>query len=283
MLTEKDFVTPVTSTWCKGCGNFGIWTALRTALAELKIPPHMVAAVFDIGCGGNSCNWYNVYCFHSLHGRALPVAFGAKLANHQLTVLAVAGDGGAYGEGGNHFLHSCRGNIDLTFIVSDNQLYSLTTGQACPTTSKGMVTKSTPEGVIEKALSPLQIAISAGATFVARGYADDVKHLTNLIKQAITHRGFALVDVLQPCVTLNKVNTREWFKKRVYKLKRWNPTNKKKALIKAGEWGKKIPIGLFYQEKRPTYEDQLPQLVKKPLVKQSVKVRNISQLLKQFK
>lgn len=256
---------------------------MRQALAELKIPPHQVAAVFDIGCAGNSCNWYNGYTFHSLHGRTLPVAFGAKLANHDLAVLAIAGDGGAYGEGGNHFIYNCRANNDLTFIVSNNQLYSLTTGQAGPTTEPGTVTKSTPDGVIEKELEPLQVAIVAGATFVARGFADDIKHLTDLLKQAITHRGFALVDVLQPCVTLNKVNTREWYKKRIYKLQNWKTNDKIKSIQKAGEWDKKIPIGVLYQESRPTYLEQLPALAKTPLVKQAVKVREVSGLMKEFR
>ncbi len=285
MLTAKDYLTSIKPTWCLGCGNFGIWTAVKTALAELQIPPHKVAAVFDIGCGGNSANWYNCYTFHSLHGRTLPVAFGAKLANSDLTVLAIAGDGGAYGEGGNHFIYNCRANMDLTFIVSNNQLYSLTTGQASPTTEPGTATKSTPDGAIEQDLNPLQVAIASGATFVARAFSDDVKHLTEILKSAITHRGFALVDILQPCVTLNKINTRDWFKERIYKLETgsWKPTDKNKAFIKAGARDGKIPIGIFYQEKRECYLDKLPALLKSPLVKHAVKKQNIAALLNEFK
>lgn len=285
MLTVKDYTTSIKPTWCPGCGNFGIWTAVRTALAELNLPPHQVAVVFDIGCAGNSCNWYNCYGFHSLHGRILPVTFGAKLANHKLTVLAVAGDGGAYGEGGNHFLHACRANPDIKLLVSNNQLYSLTTGQAGPTTELGTITKSTPEGVIEQPLNPLQVAIAAGATFVARGFSDGLPHLTTLIKQAILHRGFALVDILQSCVTLNKVNTREWYQARVYKLEEsdYRPGDKNKALAKAGERGDKIPIGLFYQETKPTYTEQIPALARAPLVSQPVRVKKISGLLQEFR
>lgn len=303
-IKETDFLTPIKPTWCAGCGNFGIWAALKKALADLEIPPHKVATIFDIGCTGNSVNWYKTYGFHSLHGRTLPVAFGIHLANHKLKVIALGGDGGVYGEGGNHFLHTCRANPDITLIVSNNQLYSLTTGQATPTTAKGTKTKSTPQGTIEAMMNPLQIAVSSGASFVARGYADEIAHLTDLFKKAISHKGFSVVDVVSPCVTLNKINTRDWYKKRVYKLspsviptgdvpkgqispaggeEEYNPADKNQALIKSGEWGEKIPIGVIYQEEKLTYEDNLPQLKEKSLVEQGAVAADVSIILKKFK
>lgn len=285
MVKDSDFLTKVQPTWCPGCGNFGIATALRKAFVELSLEPHQVVMVFDIGCAGNSANWYKVYGFHSLHGRTIPVAFGVHLANHQLKVIAISGDGGAYGEGGNHFIHTCRANPDITLIVSNNQLYSLTTGQFAPTTEQGVKTKTSPQGTIEVMFNPMQVAISCGASFVSRGFSDDISHLTDLLKKAITHQGFSLVDVLQPCVTLNKINTREWYKERIYKLQdsNYQPNDKDKALLKADEWGKKIPIGIFYQEKKPTYVDFLPQLKEKTLVEQEIKIGEISELLKEFK
>lgn len=284
MSTDKDFMTLIKPTWCVGCGDFGIWTALRQALAELGREPHQVAMVFDIGCCGNGANWHRVYGFHSLHGRVLPVAAAAKLANHELTVIGVSGDGGGYGEGGNHFIHTCRGNHDLTYIIHNNQMYSLTTGQSSPMTDQNTKTKSTPDGQIEVHFSPLQTAIANGATFVARGFADDVPHLKDLIKKAISHKGFSLIDILQPCVTLNKINTREWYRQRIYKLEStgWKADNKDTALVKAGEWGAKIPIGIFYQVQQRAYHEFLPQLKEKPLVKIEVAKKEIVDLLKEF-
>lgn len=285
MVTEQQFITHVNPTWCSGCGNFGIWIALRKAFAELGLAPHEIAMIFDIGCSSNGVNWYNVYSFHGLHGRVLPVAYAAKLVNHELTVLAVAGDGGAYGEGLNHFVSACRGNPNITYIVHNNKLYSLTTGQASPTSDIGMKTRSTPGGLLEKDFNPLQTAISSGATFVSRGFADDVTGLTKLLKKAIQHNGFSLIDILQPCPSLNRLNTREWYKGRFYGLAKsgYDPKNKKSAIIKAGEWGRKIPLGIFYEERRQTYEEQLPQLKQKSLVKQQPEKRiDISGLLEEF-
>jgi 2-oxoglutarate ferredoxin oxidoreductase subunit beta len=284
MATEKDFLTLNQPTWCPGCGNFGIWTAIRQALAELGLEPHQVVMVFDIGCCGNGANYYNLYGFHSLHGRPLPVAYATKLANHELTVIAISGDGGGYGEGGNHFLHTCRGNVDITYIIHNNHRYSLTTGQSSPTSEHGAKTKSTPDGLIEYPLNGLQIAITAGATFVAQAYADEVAHLKELIKKAINHQGFSFLDVLQPCVIFNEKNVREQYRQKVYKLEETDYQSKDKlqSYQKAVET-EKLPIGVLYQETRPTYESQLPQIAKMPLVKQEVKVTPISELLKEFK
>lgn len=284
MAKEADFMTNVKSTWCPGCGNFGIYTALRQAFAELGLEPHQVVMSFDIGCCGNGANWHKVYGFHSLHGRPLPVAYAVKLANHDLKVIAISGDGGGYGEGGNHFVHTCRGNIDITYIIHNNHRYSLTTGQASPTTEHNEKTKSTPDGLIEYPLHGMQIAITAGATFVAQGYSDEVKHLKELFIKAISHPGFALVDVLQPCVIFNEKNIREIYRQKVYKLEEagYKADDKLEAYKKAAET-EKLPIGVLYQEIRPTYENQLPQLAKMPLVKQPVKKGDISELLAEFR
>jgi len=284
MAKETDFMTKIKPTWCPGCGNFGIWTALRKALAELGLEPHQVVMSFDIGCCGNGANWHNLYGFHSLHGRPLPVAYAVKLANHDLKVIAISGDGGGYGEGTNHFVHTCRGNIDITYIVHNNHRYSLTTGQASPTTKTGVETKSTPEGLIEHPFNGLQVAITCGATFVSQGYADEIKHLTELFKQAITHKGFSLVDVLQPCVIFNDKNIREQYRQNTYKLEetKYKPTDKLEAYKKAGET-KKLPIGVLYQEERESYESQLPQISKQPLVKQKVEKVDLTKFLKEFK
>ncbi|OGY46169.1 MAG: hypothetical protein A2731_01160, partial [Candidatus Buchananbacteria bacterium RIFCSPHIGHO2_01_FULL_39_8] len=280
----QDFLTPIKPTWCPGCGDFGIWTALRQALAELGLESHQVVMTFDIGCCGNGANWHNVYGFHSLHGRPLPVAYAIKLANHDLKVIVVSGDGGGYSEGTNHFIHTCRGNIDVTYIIHNNHSYSLTSGQASPTTEAGTATKSTPDGLIEHPFNGLQVAITCGATFVSRGYADQIDHLKELIKKAIQHQGFSLVDILQPCVIFNDKDIRQQYQQKVYKLEDqdYQPNDKFKAYQKAGET-EKLPIGIFYQETRPTYESQLPQIKKKSLVAQEVKKVNISNLLKEFK
>lgn len=284
MATEKDFQTNVVPTWCAGCGNFGINAALHQALAELGLEPHQVMISFDIGCNGNGANYHNAYGFHSLHGRPLPVAFAVKLANHDLKVIAISGDGGGYGEGGNHFIHTCRGNVDITYIIHNNHRYSLTTGQASPTTEHGEKTKSTPDGLIEYPFHGMQVAIACGATFVAQGYADEVAHLKEIFKKAISHQGFSLVDILQPCVIFNEKNVREIYRQKVYKLEEtdYQPNDKIAAYQKAGET-EKFPLGIIYQEDRPSYEQQVVQLKTMPLVKQKVEVKPIAKFFKEFK
>jgi len=285
MANPQDYITTINPTWCQGCGNFGIWAGIRRALVKLNYQPYQLALFHDIGCCGNGANWYNTYGFHSLHGRALPAAVGAKLANHKLVVLALTGDGGGYGEGGNHFIYTCRSNINVTMIVHNNQLYSLTTGQASPTAAPGTKTKSTPAGSLEVDFKPLQVAISCGATFVARAYADDMQHLEMVLEKAVLHQGFSLVDILQPCPTFNKSQTRQWYQDKIYHLEdqNWDPKDKEKALAKAAEWGVRIPLGIFYQENRPTYEQQLPQLKAKTLVEQGAKPVDIKEFLAELK
>jgi 2-oxoglutarate ferredoxin oxidoreductase subunit beta len=270
-LTLKSLEGKVDPDWCPGCGDFGVLKSLKEAIVELGIPPHKVLVVSGIGCSSNLPGFIHAYGVHSLHGRAVPVATGAALANHDLHVVAVGGDGDGYGIGMAHFIHAMRRNLNLTYIVMDNEIYGLTTGQASPTTTEGHKTKSTPRGNVEKPVQPLALAIATGATYVARGFSGEQKHLTKLTAAAIAHRGFSLIDVFSPCVTFNKVNTYPWFKERVYKLeeeKGYDPTNLMAALQKSMEFGARIPIGCLYQGDRPTYEDSEPVLKKGPLVSQ---------------
>lgn len=284
MVKETDFLTPIKPTWCPGCTNFGIWAALKKALVELGLEPHQIVMTFDIGCNGNAANWHNVYAFHSLHGRPLPVAYAVKLVNHNLKVIAVSGDGGGYGEGGNHFIHTCRGNIDVTYIIHDNKRYSLTTGQTSPTTEWGEKTKSTPNGSLDKPLNGPQLALTCGATFVAQGYADEIEHLKDLFKKAISHKGFSLVHIIQPCIIYDEKDIRQQYKKIIYKLETENYKSNDKftAYQKAGET-ERLPIGVLYQEERPSYESQLPQIKEKPLALQETKKVDIKELLQEFK
>ncbi|MDR5695277.1 MAG: 2-oxoacid:ferredoxin oxidoreductase subunit beta [Armatimonadota bacterium] len=273
MLDVKIYNSPVKPTWCPGCGDYGILNAVKAALAQLEILPHEVAIFTGIGCGSKLPDYMTVTAFTTIHGRPIPVATGAKLANPKMHILVVAGDGDTYGIGANHFIQALRRNPDITLIVENNMVYGLTKGQYAPTSQKGMVTSTTPEGAIEVALNPLAMAITGGATFVARGFSGDPKHLAWLIAEAIKHKGFSLVDVLQPCVVYNKVQTYDFYRERVYKLEEegWDPTDRKAAWEKAHEWGDRIPIGIFYRvEGVPTYEDQVPALREGALTTQPV-------------
>ena len=249
-LVAKDFKGPVDPDWCAGCGDFGVLNSLQRACAELGLRPHEILTVSGIGCSSNLPGYFNAYGMHTLHGRSLPVATGAKLANHELNVIVTGGDGDGYGIGGNHFTHTARRNVDLTYVVMNNQIYGLTTGQISPTSSIGMRTKSTPFGSVEMPVNPITSAIMSGATFVARGFSGDVRHLTELIKKAIQHKGFALVDIFSPCVTFNLDNGHSFFKDRVKKLEDedHDPSDWKSACEKAVLWGDTIYTGLFYQE-----------------------------------
>lgn len=267
MSTIQDF-SGYTPTWCPGCGDWGIGAAIKTALVQLGHDPSSVFVVFGIGCSGNMNDFLNAYAIHALHGRGIPNAIGMKLANHRRPVLAIVGDGDCYGEGGNHFLHACRGNHDIKVIVHDNGVYGLTTGQVAPTAPKGFKSKSTPSGIIEIPVNPLSLAVTQGATFVAQGFAGNIPHLIDLIKKAITHRGFSLINVLQPCVTFNKINTYEYYKAKVYQLSQdYHPQDLKMALEKSLEpsLAEKFPLGVIYQVEKPTYTDNLSQLKEKTL------------------
>ncbi len=261
-------------TWCPGCGDFGILASFKQALSQLDIYPHQVCLVSGIGCGSKLPYYMRANGYDSLHGRALPVATGIKMANHDLKVVVFSGDGDGYGIGGNHFIHAMRRNPDLTHIVENNQVYGLTKGQYSPTSQKGYIGSTTPEGSLEVQVHPTSLALAGGASFVGRGFAGDPKHLTELIKKGLQHKGYALIDVLQPCVTYNKVNTYDWYKERVYKLDEdpsYDPRDYDAAWEKAREWDERIPIGVIYAEEgRPTYEEQVEPLRAGPLAKQSV-------------
>ena len=249
----------------------------------MEIEPHRVLMVSGIGQAGKLPHYTRGNVFNSLHGRPIPPAIGAKIANSELIVIAISGDGDAYGEGGNHFLHAARRNHDITYLVHNNQIYGLTKGQASPTSDVGFITKTTPYGAASP-VNPLGLAIVNGASFVSRGFAGDIDHLSNLIKKGIAHRGFALIDILQPCVSFNSRNTFQWYKERVYKLEeeKYDPGDKKAALEKALEWGDKIPIGVIYEENLPVYEDQLPALSKGPLVRHELDPSGVEALFAEF-
>ena len=260
------------STWCPGCGDFGILASLKQAFVQLDLYPHNIMLVSGIGCGSKLPYYMKANGFDSLHGRALPVATGIKLANHELNVVAISGDGDGYGIGGNHFMHVMRRNPDLTHIVENNQVYGLTKGQYSPTSPRGFVSSTSPDGSIETMVNPMAVALAGGASFVGRGFAGDPKHLTELIKKAILHKGYSLVDILQPCVTYNKINTYDWYKERVYKIDDedgFDSTDFGQAWAKAREWEERIPIGVIYQEDRPTYEQQVEELQRGPLIRWS--------------
>jgi 2-oxoglutarate/2-oxoacid ferredoxin oxidoreductase subunit beta len=258
-VTVKDYKGKVDPDWCPGCGDFGILVALKQALVELGIQPHQAMVISGIGCSSNIPGFINSYGMHTLHGRALAVATGAQLANHELKIIAAGGDGDGYGIGGNHFVHSMRRNVDLTYIVMNNQIYGLTTGQVSPTSTKGMKTKSTPAGSVENPINPIPLAIAAGATYVARGYTGQVKHLVELIKGGIQHKGFSLIDAFSPCVTFNLDNSHEFFKHRTKKLEDMghDPTNFAAAMERGYQWDDEIPIGLFWKRTDLPSLDQL--------------------------
>src|SRR5438270_4670326 len=275
-LTMADMKGKVDPDWRPGCGDFGVLAALQKALVELQIPSHNVVAISGIGCSSNLPGYINTYGMHTLHGRSLAVATGVKQANHELTVIVTGGDGDGFGIGGNHFVHTMRRNVDLLYIVMDNQIYGLTTGQTSPTSRLGMKTKSMPFGSVESPINPISIALAAGATFIARGCSDEQKHLTELIKQGIEHKGFCFLDVFSPCVTYNHDNTYQWFRPRVKKLEEnsaYDPTNWMAAMEKSLLWGEEIPIGKFFERTDvSTLHGAEPVLNSGPLVHGDLKV-----------
>ncbi len=271
MPSIEDYRSDFASEWCPGCGNFGILEAMKTALAALNLAPHQVLIVSGIGQAAKTPHFLRCNAFHGLHGRALPVATGAKLANHALTVLVNSGDGDCYGEGGNHFTHAIRRNLDVTLIVHDNRIYGLTKGQASPTSDLGMPTRIQPEGTVSESFNPLATALALGAGFVARGFSGDKEHLAALIAAGVRHKGFALIDVFQPCVSFNPIHTHGWYKQRIFDLAAaghdtgdWNA-----AMARSRQQGDKIPVGIFYQERKPTFTDRIAVLRNGPLIDQA--------------
>lgn len=267
MATIQDF-SGYTPTWCPGCGDWGIGVAVKSAFAQLGLDPSALAVVFGIGCSGNMNDFLNTYAIHALHGRALPNAIGIKIARHNLPVVAIVGDGDCYGEGGNHFIHACRGNHDIVVIVHDNGVYGLTTGQVAPTAQKGFKSKSTPSGIIEIPINPLSLAITSGATFVAQSFAGDATFTIEMIKQGMQHRGFSLINILQPCVTFNKINTYQYYLQHIYKLSPDYQKDKFEVAVgKALEMNQeKFPLGVIYDTRRPTFTESLMQLKEKTLL-----------------
>jgi 2-oxoglutarate ferredoxin oxidoreductase subunit beta len=261
-LTAKDFKSKVHPDWCPGCGDFGVLACLQKACAELGLRPHQIVTVSGIGCSSNLPGYINTYGMHTLHGRALAVATGVKMANHELTVLCTGGDGDGFGIGGNHFTHTARRNVDLTYIVMNNQIYGLTTGQVSPTSLPGMKTKSTPFGNIERNYNPITSAIMNGATFVARGFSGHAKQLVETMKRAILHKGFSFVDTFSPCVTFNKDNTFDFFRGRIQHLEDVGHDTRdwKAACEKAMEWDETIWAGVYYESDYPTLDALEPVL-----------------------
>ena len=257
-LTPKDFATATPSWWCPGCGDFGVLSALKQAMAELGKQPKDVAFVSGIGCSGKITGYLHSYAFHGVHGRALPVATAVKLANRDLTVIAAGGDGDGYAIGAGHFVHAVRRNIDMTYIVMDNQTYGLTKGQSSPTSATGYVASVSPDGNPDTPLNGLALALAAGATFIARGFSAQPKQMVAMIKAAVEHRGFSIVEVMSPCVTYNKINTYAWFKENVEDVtarEDYAPNDRAAAfaaLMREGD----IPLGIIYKEDRPTFEDR---------------------------
>ena len=266
MVTLEDYGTYETA-WCPGCGNFSIAKAVKQALVASNLKPHEVLFVSGIGQAAKAPHYLNANVFNGLHGRSLPVATGAKLSNSNLTVMVESGDGCNYGEGGNHFLAAIRRNIDVTLLVHNNQVYGLTKGQASPTSDEGFVTKAQPQGAPSAAFNPIALAVAMRAGFVARGFAGMIDHLSELIQQGIAHHGFALIDILQPCVSFNTVNTFAWYEKRCNPLSpAYDPTDWEQAIKVASEWGAKIPTGIIYRNDRIPFEEHFPALNQGPLI-----------------
>ena len=283
MVSVSDLNSTHWVQWCPGCGDFGIIIALKGALAKVGAEPHQAVVASGIGCAGKLPHYIKTYGFEGIHGRALPAASAIHLANDRLTVVAVGGDGDGYGIGMGHFVHAMRRNLDFTYIVHNNEIYGLTTGQTSPTTKKGIKTKSTPHGSIEKEINPLLIALSAGATFVARGFSGDIPHLTSLIAEGISHRGIALIDVLQPCVTWRKDLPYELYQQKVYKLEtEGHDRTSLEAAMKKAQETERWPIGVFYKEERPIYTDEIPFIKDQPLAKQDISNVDISKFIEEF-
>jgi len=284
MVELADYASTTEIAWCPGCGNFGILNALKRTLVDLGLRPEQVLLASGIGQAPKLPHYMKGNVFNGLHGRTLPAATGAKLANHELVVIGIDGDGGAYGEGTNHLLATMRRNVNITYMAHNNQVYGLTKGQASPTSDRGFVTKTTPMGAGQPA-NPIALAIASDVSFVARGFAGDIEHLSSLLRMGIEHQGFSLIDILQPCVSFNHKNTYKWYRDRVYKLEEesgYDPHDRMAAFAKAQEWNGRIPIGVIFRGERPVYEQQFPALKKTPLVKQAMDPRQVDRLLDEF-
>jgi 2-oxoglutarate/2-oxoacid ferredoxin oxidoreductase subunit beta len=285
MACLKDFDNSVENKWCPGCGNHGILKAMKDALVRLGLTPQQTLIVSGIGQAAKTPHYLNCNFFHGLHGRALPVATGAKAANHELTILVSSGDGDCYGEGGNHFMNAIRRNLDITLLVHDNKVYGLTKGQASPTSDLHMVTRAQPHGVILEPFAPLAVALALQAGFVARGYAGNIEHLSCLIQEGVRHKGFSLIDILQPCVSFNQVNTYQWYASRVYDLQKdgHDTSDFPAAMNRAREWGDRIPTGILYRQSSPSFTDRIDGLKAGPLVSRTYEPARLQKMLAEFR
>jgi len=282
MKTNFDFDQIPETDWCPGCGNFSILKVLKQALDELNINPKKLVISAGIGQAAKTSQYVNSNCFNGLHGRALPVATGIKAANPELIVIAEGGDGDMYGEGGNHFIHAIRRNLDIVNIVHDNMVYGLTLGQASPTSRRDTKTTLQLDGVFLEPFNPIAVAISLNASFVARAFSGDMNQLKEILKEAVNHKGYALVDVFHPCVSFNKTNTFKWFKDNTYYVdKNYDNTDKIEAIKKAFETDK-FPLGVIYKnEKNKTFNENLNAYKndKRPLYKRKVNLKKVEKLL----
>ncbi|MGX9133737.1 2-oxoacid:ferredoxin oxidoreductase subunit beta [Rummeliibacillus sp. JY-2-4R] len=287
MVTFKDFRNTVKPNWCPGCGDFSVQAAIQRAAANLNIEPHNLAVVSGIGCSGRVAGYINSYGLHGIHGRALPIAQGLKMANRDLNVIASGGDGDGFAIGMGHTIHSIRRNIDITYVVMDNQIYGLTKGQTSPRSAAGFVTKSTPGGAIEPSLKPLEVALSSGATFVAQSFSTDLKELTAIIEAGMKHKGFSFINVFSPCVTYNKVNTYDWFKEHITKLSSiegYDATNRAEAMRTVMDY-EGLVTGIIYQnDEEPSYQEKVVGYHEEPLNKADImmKEEELNDLMKEF-
>jgi 2-oxoglutarate ferredoxin oxidoreductase subunit beta len=287
VATFKDFRNKVKPNWCPGCGDFSVQAAMQRAAANIGLEPEDLAVVAGIGCSGRISGYINAYGFHGIHGRALPIAQGVKMANRELTVIASGGDGDGFAIGMGHTVHAIRRNIDVTYIVMDNQIYGLTKGQTSPRSEAGFKTKSTPAGSIESSLSAMELALTAGASFVAQSFSSDLKGLTSLIEQGIQHKGFSLINVFSPCVTFNKINTYDWFKENITDLSSiegYDSSNRMQAMQTLMEHNGLV-TGLIYQNKeKSAYEDMVKGFKPEGLAHQSLEIEEekFNQLIKAY-
>ncbi|MCZ8535684.1 2-oxoacid:ferredoxin oxidoreductase subunit beta [Paenisporosarcina quisquiliarum] len=287
MVTFKDFRNNVKPNWCPGCGDFSVQAAIQRAAANVGIEPTDLAVISGIGCSGRISGYIHSYGFHGIHGRALPIAQGLKMANRDLNIIASGGDGDGFAIGMGHTIHAIRRNIDITYIVMDNQIYGLTKGQTSPRSAAGFKTKSTPGGAIEPSLAPLEMALTSGATFVAQGFSSDLKELTSIIEAGINHKGFSFINVFSPCVTYNKINTYDWFKERITKLSTvegYDPSNRPQAMATLMEH-ESLVTGIIYQNnEQPSYQEMVSGYAETPLSTEDLMMseRDFDNLVKEF-
>ncbi|MFD2171560.1 2-oxoacid:ferredoxin oxidoreductase subunit beta [Tumebacillus lipolyticus] len=274
------------ATWCPGCGDFTVLASLQQACVKMGLEPENVCCVSGIGCSGKISQHFGSYGFHSLHGRSLPTAQGIKMANQELTVIAAGGDGDGYGIGMGHFIHACRRNVDITYVVMDNHIYGLTTGQSSPTSKKGFKTKTTPAGVAEEPIKPIELALTAGASFVAQAFSGDLKQMTQILFEAMQHKGFSLVNIFSPCVTFNRVNTYEWFKEQIVNFDQldYDRADKYEAMRRVHE-AQGVCTGIIYREDRPAFHEVVLGATEHGTVKENLQLsqEQMSALLNQFR